>query len=243
MVALAARSVPRDGGSDRSAILGHPLFAGVDAAAVAHVLDRLGVITVEKGQSVTGPVSPRRCLYLVLTGTLHPFILTPDGRRLLLEIVGPGGFDGLLLASGSEGHFCEAASTAEVVAISNTILGDLIDADPRVARNLLDLTLQRLARREAHMSALTQGEGLRRVAQQLVAIGRYAGRTSGPWVELEPRPTHQTLSEMMGLRRETVTLQLGALRRRGAVEVLPRVLRLHLGRLGAIAEGSSPHVA
>lgn len=217
-------------------VLSHPLFAGARSERVAHLVARLRPIRVEKGAILVSARPRQPATYLVLDGVLHPFILTADGHRLVLEVVRTGGYDGLLIASGHEGHLCEAASDSVVAPLRPEVLNQLIEAEPRIAVNLLNLTLNRLARREAHMVGMAHGEVVRRVAHQLLALGHYSGRAEGDWIELSPRPTHQLLSEMIGVRRETVSLQLLTLRRVGAVAVERQALRLHAPTLRRIVD-------
>ena len=220
----------------RAAALAHPLFEEVDPGRVAHLLRRLQPLTVARGTILVGGAFRRRATYLVLSGVLHPFVLSGDGRRLILEVVGAGGYDGLLVASGREGHLCEAATDAVVVPVTMELLHELITAEPIIGLNLLDLTLTRLERREAHMLGMAHGEALRRIAHQLLALGSYAGVRVGEWVELSPRPTHQILSEMVGVRRETMTLQLNTLRRLRAVKVDAKAMRLNIPLLKRLTD-------
>lgn len=222
-------------------VLQHPLFAGVAAERVEPIVRRLAPITVERGTTLISGPSPGGATYLVLSGILHPYVVTPDGRRLVLEVVGSGGYDGLLAASGRVGHFCEAATDAVLVPLTMRTLNQLTAAEPRIALNLLNLTLTRLERREAHMLGMAHGDVVRGIAHQLLAIGHYAGTRDGDWIELVPRPPHHILAEMLGVRRETISIQLARLRRLGAVEATSRALRLNIRLLTRITEDRYEH--
>jgi len=58
-----------------------------------------------------------------------------------------------------------------------------------------------------------------RLARQLLALGETLGRKQGDRLALTPRITHQMLADMLGVRRETVTLHIGRLSELGAVSV------------------------
>ena len=74
-------------------VLDHPLFVGVDPKKVEAITARLRPVRVKRGAIVAGAGRPPR-IYLVLDGVLHPYALTADGHRVVLEIVGPGGYEG-----------------------------------------------------------------------------------------------------------------------------------------------------
>lgn len=224
-------------------IVDHPLFEGADAASLAAALRGVSAHEVPAGQIVARP-DTQTCL-LVFEGSLLSYVLLPDGRRILFEVVRPGGVDGLLsVAVGVEGHFSEAAERSLVARLDRPVLEALMDKEPLIARNLIRMSLNRLRRREAQLEAVIHHEATRRVAAMLLTLTRYTGRPaqdgSGPLVELSPRPTHQLLADMVGLRRETVTIEMGRLRRLGAVRVRSKALILDRQLLADAVENEIP---
>lgn len=203
-------------------VLDHPLFEGADLDVVAPIVRGIRTRQVPAGQVLARP-DGRSCL-LVFRGSLLSYVLLPDGRRILFEVIRPGGIDGVLnVAIGAGGHFSEAAERSLVAHLDGHVLEALIDADPVIARTTIRLSLRRLQRREAQLQAVIHHEATRRVASMLLTLINYTGRPApggtGSLVELTPRPTHQLLADMVGLRRETVTIEIGRLRRLGAVRV------------------------
>lgn len=224
-------------------ILAHPLFEGADREGLSSALRGIAAREVGAGQIVGRP-DAQSCL-LVLEGAILSYILLADGRRILFEVVRPGGVDGILnVAVGVEGHFSEAAQRSVVARLDRRVLEALMDREPLIARNLMRLTLNRLQRREAQLEAIVDHEATRRVAAMLLTLSRYTGRPakgeSGPLVELSPRPTHQLLADMVGLRRETVTIEMGRLRRMGAVRVRGNALLLDRRLLTDAVENEIP---
>ncbi|MBO0685561.1 MAG: winged helix-turn-helix domain-containing protein, partial [Candidatus Dormibacteraeota bacterium] len=55
--------------------------------------------------------------------------------------------------------------------------------------------------------------------------------------------SHQTLGDMLGLRRETVTLHLARLRSAGALDVVGQEFLLNLGRLAEVCDGGTSGIA
>lgn len=214
----------------------HPLFEAVDLTRMPPGAASFRPEHVRKGTLVAGPQLPA-AIVLLLGGSLHAFTLTRDGQqRLVLDVLLPGDVDGLLTLAGLTPHMCEALVDSEVVRITPPTLEALTSACPRVAMNLCRLAIGPLARREAQMSALSEHSGVRAVARQLLILGEYAGMHVDGHAVLRPRPTHQLLADMLGLRRETITLNLKLLRASGAIRFAPDHLWLDRERLHGVLE-------
>lgn len=231
-------------GAPLDQVLRHGAFERVQPQVVAPILAHVRVRHVAPRTLVNRP-DDEQC-QLVLGGRLHSYVVLADGRRLLFEIVREGGIDGLLnIVPGLEGHFTEAVRPSVVVSLSRNVLERLIDAEPQVAVNLMRLLLVRLERRETQLESATYHEAIRRIARLLLALSRYLGSPGSAgaapgMVELRPRPSHQVLGDMLGLRRETITLTIGLLRNAGAVRVERDHLLLVRTALERISGGSSP---
>lgn len=195
-------------GSPRALLAGHPLWRGVRADGLGHILARIPIKTVPRGTLLHAPGVLPGLLLLVLRGRLRAYQVTADGRELLLELIRPGGFDGLLSVTGRRGHFTEADEDSLVASVAFPTLESLMALEPRVARNLLHLIVERLEGREVHLEAIALHDPTQRLARQLLALGETLGRREGERVVIETRITHQMLADMLGVRRETVTLHL-----------------------------------
>lgn len=210
---LGLGGIPAD---DR--VLGHPLFDGADAGAIASLLGGVRPHRIRRGTLLSTPGMSPGLLHLVLEGRLRAYQLTPEGRELLLELIEAGGFDGVLSMAGHRGHFSEADADSLVASMALPVLERLIAAAPAVGVNLLHLTITRLDQREEHLESLVLRDPSQRLARQLLALAATVGEPDGRWVVLTPPLTHQRLADMLGVRRETITLHVNHLEELGLVE-------------------------
>ncbi len=223
---------PLDAAADA---LGHPVFTGAQPERVMPLLAQVRPECHRTGETVVRP-GERPALHLLLSGRLRVFKLTPDGRRVILDYVEPGGMDGPLAVAGRRGHFSEAVTESVTLTLSAPLLQDVVRAEPIVAMNLLVAMSDRLLRREEQLERLCVRHPGQRLAAQLLALA--VPSPADLWTG--PRLSHEALADMLGLRRETVTLHLGRLRRIGAVRVERDRFVVDPGLLAAVRDGQEP---
>jgi CRP/FNR family transcriptional regulator len=226
-------------------LLQHPLFRGAREARIGPILAGVQPRTIPKGSLLNTPGSSPALLHLLLEGRFQSFQLASDGRQLLLELIETGGFDGLLSVAGRHGHFTETLQDSLVAALPWPVLEQLLQAEPRIAVNLIQLVATRLENREDRLELLALRDPGQRLARQLLALGETLGRREGKWIVLKPRLTHQMLADMLGIRRETVTIHLRQLTKPGAVQATGGRISLNsiaLRKLIRGARGTSTRV-
>lgn len=207
-----------DGLSWREA-LGHPLFAGVRDQQVEPILREMPPRRVRAGKLLSAPGAIPVYMHLVLSGRLHAYLLSSTGHQLVLEIIEAGGMDGVMAVTGLSGHFSEVISDSVLLSVTAPQLELLVAAEPRIALSLVALTAARLQAREEQMESMAS-RGAAGLARLLLSLAKAHGSAPGPRCRLELRLTHQLLADMLGVRRETVTVQWPHLIRSGAVEMI-----------------------
>lgn len=216
-------------------VLDQAVFRNLSRDGLRPRVQSLTLRRYSAGEIVAEPTLRRSALHLLLSGRLRVFDVTCAGKRIILDYVEPGSMDGMLSVAGLRGHYTEAVADSQVVTIPQTTLEEMIEIEPRLAVNLLWSMSWRLRRREDHVTRLALHDPDQRIAAQLLALSE-AGR-AGSGEARSPRLSHETLADLVGLRRETVTLHLARLRRMGALRVDDHHFRLNVGLLEAVRDG------
>jgi CRP/FNR family transcriptional regulator len=219
-------------------VLEQPVFRNLAHETLRPCLQQLGVREYAAGEIVAEPAARRPALHLLLSGRLRVFEVTRAGRRIIFDLVEPGGVDGILTLAGLRGHFTQAVVRSAVVSVPRQTFEDMVTAEPRLALNLLWIMSRRLRRREDQLTRLTLRDTGQRIAAQLLAL---SGDRDGqePGEASCPRLSHEALADLLGLRRETVTLHLARLRRMGALRVDDGRFHLDVHLLEAVRDGET----
>jgi CRP-like cAMP-binding protein len=217
-------------------IVGAPVFAGIAGEELLPLPPGVRIRTHERGQLVSQPGVVPAALRILLKGRLCLYEVTPEGRRLVLEYMEPGDVDGMLELAGLGRSFSVADTCCDIASITAESLTRLIQRIPELGPNLFTLAIQKLNLRQAQLQWLCLRDPSQRLASQLLTM---ADRHSDQKDEVAwaPRISHEGLADMLALRRETVTLHLGRLRRQGLVTVEGDRFVLDLPGLNSIVDG------
>jgi CRP-like cAMP-binding protein len=188
--------------------------------------------TAHRGRIIYTPGETEEALFFVIAGTVHLYRLSREGRKLIVETVGPMGLFGEMpLAGCSMGDlFAEAAEDCMICAMGRADVRRLLLAKPEVALRMLEETSRRLYRARARLGDIAFKGIPARVASLLLRLSQNGSRP----IE---GTSHQELADMVGVYRETVTSALGKLRAEGILGVKRgRISILNAGKLRDKAE-------
>ena len=202
-----------------------PGAAPVGQLAALNSYSRASTITFNRGQEIFRPGRGEGFVYIVRSGYVRLYKALPDGRSINLGLLGPGTVftqevdpDGL-----SSGSSAEALVDASVAVVEANELADLIQRVPELA----SAVVQGMSRRLSEMHMLTEQLLARdtsvRLAATLLNLARGFGRPTADGLTAITLPlTHQSLANMIGSNRVTVTRKLLELQDQGAVRSLGR---------------------
>src|ERR1035437_4152031 len=98
-----------------------PMFSALDDAALGLILDGCRMMRVKAGEMIFGPTQKAQRFFIVLTGRVKIFMLSPRGDEQILHIYGPGETFGEAAfftekAGGKYPAFAQALADAELAA-------------------------------------------------------------------------------------------------------------------------------
>ncbi len=212
------------------------IFQDLTPSDMEHLERVTAMVTCEPGRVFYNPDEPAEVLFILKHGEVAVSRVSPEGRKLIVETLGPGSVFGEMAILGQRMHqtFAEAMTECLICVMSRTDVEELMLADPRVAMRLVRVLSERLAQAEARIEEMAFKGVPARLASLLLRI---ATETDWRGRRLLDGLTHQQLAELTGTHRETVTLTLNQFKTAGLVEISRRrITLLDTDRMARIAQ-------
>ncbi len=179
-------------------------------------LDRMTTITsVPRGRVFYQPEDVGEVLFLVKSGQVQLYRISPEGKKLVIATLGHGTLFGEMALLGQQMHnaFAEALDDCLILVMSRADLERLILNKPVVGLRMLEITGRRLNDAEARLEDMAFKGIPARLASLLLRLS--AERGSQDILGL----THQDLAETIGTYRETATQVLNDMKGQGLIEI------------------------
>lgn len=158
-------------------------------------------------------------IHVVLAGSVKLTVNSVQGKTLLLGFFGPGSVLGLAAAILGRAHAttAEVFQTAEIIQIPRKELRRVIQGNPTAARQAAELVSEACFFLMSKLAAIELSKSAsQRLARCLIGLFAY----NASHHEDAPRTlrvSQETISQMVGLSRETVARILSRFRQRGIV--------------------------
>src|SRR5579864_5867294 len=198
-----------------------PLFASLTQKEMQSLVGRVtqrhfqrGEMLFSEGDSCTG-------LFLVASGKIRIFKLSPAGREQVLAVEEPGSsFAELPVFDG--GNYPAAASAlenAEVLFISRKDFQNFCREHPDVGLKVIAVVGSRLRRLVGIIEELSFTTVRQRLIALIVRLAQADGTRSKEGIRLELTKSHQDLAAELGTVRELVSRNLSRLQAEGFLDV------------------------
>jgi CRP/FNR family cyclic AMP-dependent transcriptional regulator len=198
-----------------------PLFASLTDKEMEALVGRVSIRGFERGALLFSEGDPCTGLFLVASGKIRIFKLSPAGREQVLAVDGPGSsfaelpvFDG-----GNYPASASALEDAEVLFISRKDFQNFCREHPDVALKVIAVVGSRLRRLVGIIEDLSFTTVRHRLIALILRLTQASGTTSKEGVRLELTKTHQDLAAELGTVRELVSRNLSRLQAEGFLEV------------------------
>jgi CRP/FNR family transcriptional regulator, cyclic AMP receptor protein len=210
-----------------------PLFSGLPEDE----LERFAELTREraypKGSVILFQDDPGDSLFVLRSGRVKVVLIGEDGREVILGVLEPGAHFGELALIDDQPRSAHviAMEDAQLLILRREDFRRRVEANPTVAWALLTELSRRLRRADVKIGGLVLLDVPGRIARLLLDL---AGEGESDLIE---KPlTHQTIAQMIGASRETVSRAMKDFQDAGLIRVERR--RIAIGDRAALEKRS-----
>ncbi len=191
-----------------------PVPSALPADPLESELRRIGTsVAVTRGRLVAEQGGPAEHIFRVEHGAARVVRQLADGRRCITRFLMPGDYFGLA-ESGTYKSSVEALTDARVVRYQRMAIDRLCERNPDASRRLLALVGRQLSVAQDSLVLISQKTALERLSTFLLSMAARS-KQDQPVVALPM--DRSDIADHLGLRIETVSRTLTALRRRKVI--------------------------
>jgi CRP/FNR family transcriptional regulator, cyclic AMP receptor protein len=200
-----------------------PLLARIPVAELQRLAEMTREKQYPKGSVVLFEGDPGDSLFIVRGGRVKVVLVGEDGREVILGILGVGEHFGELSLIDQQPRSAHviAMEDASLLVLRSEDFKRRVEAAPEIAWAMLAELARRLRRADDKIGGLVLLDVPGRIARLLLD---FAGEGSDDVIE---KPlTHQTIADMIGASRETVSRAMREFQDAGLVTVARRQIRI-----------------
>ena len=200
-----------------------PLFKSLDALERERFAEFVREKVYPKGSVILFEDDPGDALFVVRSGRVKVVLLAEDGREVILGLLGVGEHFGELSLIDDQPRSAHviAMEQSSILVLRRDDFRRRVEASPVVAWALLQELSRRLRRADDKIGTLVLLDVPGRIARMLLEAAQECGN------DLIEKPlTHQTIAQVIGASRETVSRALREFQDKGWVTSERRRLRL-----------------
>lgn len=195
-----------------------PYFHDLDASALQRIRASLSLVRLDKGQILFTEGEPAQAMYVVRSGQVKIFKLSPDGREQVLRLAGPGDcFNEVpIFDDGPNPANVQAVEPSLLWAIRRVDMRRLVEEHPAIAIGFLRAFAGKLRYFTRKVEDLSFRSVTSRVAKLLLEIAEDDGRGG---LRLRQQFTQQEMAAVVGTAREMIGRAFKALEKEGAIKL------------------------
>lgn len=201
------------------------IFDGLSRSEQAELRRAMVTKKLAVGQELYRPFEKSEVVYVVLEGAIRIYQLSYDGRKFVVDILGPGAIFGDVCPgcnwSFSLGNYVEAAAPTVVGQWAKERFLDFITRHPKAALLVIGDLNYRLHHLDFKTKSIVLNDAEKRVLAELLMFAKEFGRQTKTAYVINQRLTHEVIAAMVGTTRETVTYALNSLRRQKVIKITP----------------------
>jgi len=198
-----------------------PLFAGLKEEDLKRIRAVASLRQIGKKEILFGEGEEAKGFYVILSGKVKLYKISPDGKEQILHIVSaPDAFaEAALFLEGSYPAFAEALADSQLLFFPKRDFIQLIERNPQLSINMI-VSLSHFLRRFASLiEELSLKEVSSRVAKYLIDLSLKSAKEGKNPKEVDLDLSKNQLASKLGTISETLSRTLTKMKAKGIIDV------------------------
>ncbi len=198
-----------------------PLFSELSDEELQRLRSSMRRRRFARGQFIFLQGEPGTSLYIVEEGRVKISLSSPEGREVVLGLLGPGDFFGELSLLDGEPHSADAVARepCQLLLLERAEFTRFLQERPRVAISLLASVTRRLRRNAQLAYDVAFLDVPARLARALLELAEQEDQPDKEGLRVSARLTQSELAAIVGATRESVNKWLGFYERQGFIRL------------------------
>src|SRR5258705_1850389 len=210
-----------------------PLFSGLQRDEIQKFADLTRERSYPKGSVILFQDDPGDSLFVLRAGRVKVVLIGEDGREVILGVLEPGAHFGELSLIDDQPRSAHviAMEDSQLLILRREDFRRRVEDNPTIAWALLTELSRRLRRADQKIGGLVLLDVPGRISRLLLDLSAESGTPT-----IEKPLTHQTIAQMIGASRETVSRAMKEFQEEGLIRVERR--RIAVGDRDALEKRS-----
>lgn len=200
---------------------GSPLFSGLDEREIAELETISTSKKYPKGSVIFSEDEEAKGFFVVISGRVKVYKLSPEGKEQILHIISPGQAfaEAALFDDSTYPAFAESLAETRVLYFPRESFISLIRKNPQISLNMIGSLSHWLRKFVSLVEELSLKDVSARLSKYLLDLTAQSGRSSERGIEIELEINKGQLASQLGTISETLSRALKKLRDMGVIEV------------------------
>jgi CRP-like cAMP-binding protein len=197
------------------------ILEGMDEAMMKRVEKMTSMSTLKPHDPIYFPDQPSRSIFFLKRGHVKISRIHPDGREVILDVVGPGEIFGelALIEEGEQSNeMAQALDDALICTMKIEDFESLMKENPELNMKITKRIGLRLRKFEERVTDLVFKDTKKRIASFLVRYAEEFGNMKQGVVSIKMHLSHQEIALLTGAARQTITTTLNEFRSQGLID-------------------------
>ncbi len=193
------------------------LFKTLPENQIKYISEQVHAKEYGKRQVVLEPEDHDK-VFILKSGRVEIYQLTADGKKIIIDTLGPGNVFGDLGLDETSDNFVEATTDSFVCVMSKNEFFEMVGKNQQIATTLVKELFTKIVESEKQVAALASDNLATKIKDLLLRLAKKHGEKQQDKIVIAAKFTHEELADMIGVSRPTMTEMLNKLENQNIIK-------------------------